>query len=344
MAYPNTSTVYGLAQVIQGEASNPNDQFGVASTIGNRLQLGGWGNSIASIVTPSQFNGGTTSTVPSASALQYAQAIFNGNLTSLGNTGNVTYYSASNFSTNPSAPNYVNPSMQGVAGAGNVLSPGGNSYATGTSRGPSVAGTTLPSLGTSTPDGGDYLTYNNDTYGLAAASGIGSDTPDITDSTFAGLTDADITGNPADAGSGAASTAASALPSDPATAYSGSTSNLVAALGAGGGTPVNITDLPGLDTSVTGAGKAVQTGAGTIASAATNVGKAVTGEATGVVTSLETWLGREVTIFLLAVAGLIMLGVGLTMFGRNHNPMAIVQDASKGLFGGSVSKAARMAI
>ena len=256
MTYPNTNTVLGLAQVIQGEANNPADQFGVASTIANRLSgaFGNFGSTIGSVVTPSQFNGGTTATIPSANATALAQSIFDGNLSQYGNTGNVVYYSASNFSTVRGAANYVNPSMQAVAGAGNTLAPGGNSFSTGSRAGPSLAGTVLPSFGGSSSSG----LGSNPFAGGLDFSDVGG-VPNITDDTFNGITDEDIVG----AGGVSTANASSAdgfslfgTPSTPTGATSGFNSLSPGSSGLGGGSSL-FNDAGGAGDSVTANGAPV---------------------------------------------------------------------------------------
>jgi hypothetical protein len=309
----NINSIPALAGVIQGEAgSDPNEQFAVASTISNRLSglFGNFGGSISSVVSPSAFNG--FSNTPNANATALATAIFNGNnLSQFGNPGNVTFFSASNNSTNPGAANFVNPSMQGVANAGNTVSPGGNSFSTGTSAGPSLGGTVLPQLGATGSASGipginssvsisdDQLTPNL----LSAANqGVGADAPDLTDADFAGLTDADIVGPTSSAAT---------------TAGTSATSAATGAAGAGG-TPINITDLPGADTAIKGAGSSVQSGLSGVATGVTGAANAVAGTAASVINSFESFTSNAFVVIALVVMGVIFVAFGLGMFGKRQ--------------------------
>jgi hypothetical protein len=279
--------VSGLAGVIQGEAgSDPNEQFAVASTISNRLSglFGNFGGSLSSVVSPTAFNG--FSNTPNANATALASAIVNGNnLSSFGNPGNVTFFSASNFSTNPSAANFVNPSMQAVAGAGNIVSPGGNSFSAGTTAGPNLGATVLPQLGGSgasgMASGGDFVSVNP------------------SDSNFDDITGIPVAGVNAPA-------AAVTTPASTATGVAGA-----------GGTPVNITDLSGLDSSVSGAGKAVQSGAGTIGGDVTSAAGGITGTIASAISSLEQYTSSTFVVVALVVMGIIFVAFGLGLFGKN---------------------------
>jgi len=115
-----SSPVQVLASIIQGEANNPADQFGVASVIYNRAQsnYGGYGNDpFAQATAPSQFSAYPNNLqTPSANALNLAQALESGNLSSYGDTGNARFYNAPN--TNPAY----------ASGAGNNYGPGTNQY------------------------------------------------------------------------------------------------------------------------------------------------------------------------------------------------------------------------
>jgi Cell Wall Hydrolase len=83
-----------LAQTIQGEAgSNPANQFAVAATIYNRMQAGnfpGGADPNAIVNAPSQFVG--FNATPNSTAQTFADAIQNGTLPNMGNTGNAVNF------------------------------------------------------------------------------------------------------------------------------------------------------------------------------------------------------------------------------------------------------------
>lgn len=110
-----------LAGIIQGEASNPADQFGVASTIFNRSQAGsfpGGSNPFSVATAPSQFsafpNGMQT---PTPFATQLAQSTIDGTLPSMGNTGNATYYNAAGFAYPSLSNNSYSPTSNAYSDA-----------------------------------------------------------------------------------------------------------------------------------------------------------------------------------------------------------------------------------
>jgi hypothetical protein len=86
----------------------------------------------------------------------------------------------------------------------------------------------------------------------------------------------------------------------------------------GAGTPVDITDLSGLDTDVTGAGKAVQSGATTIGSDTTTAASGLTGTLASAVNSLETYTSSTFVVVALVVMGVIFVAFGLGMFGKQQ--------------------------
>jgi hypothetical protein len=328
------NSVQGLAGVIQGEAgSDPNEQFAVASTISNRLSglFGNFGGSLSSVVSPTAFNG--FSNTPNANATALASAIVNGNnLSSFGNPGNVTFFSASNFSTNPNAANFVNPSMQAVAGAGNTVSAGGNSFSGGTSAGPNLSGTILPQLGGS--GGGNVLSgdfgggaFDGESTGggiatTAAATGGNSFTTnpdgsiDISqfDTPGQSVDFADVPDNLFD-NSSVASPASVA--STGAGVASGASSGAGAAAGAGG-MPITITDLPGADTAITGAGTAVQKGATTAGSDVQTAAGGIAGTLASIINSVETFTSSAFVMVALVVLGAIFIAFGLGIFGKRQ--------------------------
>lgn len=130
----------------------------------------------------------------------------------------------------------------------------------------------------------------------AADAGVGSDTPDLTDADFNGLSDSDIVGASDAAGSGVGSIDASTLASS---------------LGSGAGTPVNITDLPGLDTSLTGASKTVGTDTQQAAGG-------IAGTAASILNSAEQYTSRAFVVIALVLLGALFIAFGLGMFGKRE--------------------------
>lgn len=118
-----------LAQIIQGEARTPADQFGVASTIYNRsIGLpdangtpfssafgGGSYDPVAAATANNQFSAYPNALqTPNANSMALAQALQNGSFPELGNTGNALYYNAAG---------YAYPSL-----SNNSFSPSSNAY------------------------------------------------------------------------------------------------------------------------------------------------------------------------------------------------------------------------
>ena len=119
------SALSTLAGIIQGEASNPADQYGVASTIYNRVQAGFPGSSQGAFgvaTARAQFSAYPNRLgVPSPYATSLAQDLLAGNppgtsTGTYGTTGNALYYNA---------PGY-NPAY--ASGVGNQYGPGTNQY------------------------------------------------------------------------------------------------------------------------------------------------------------------------------------------------------------------------
>ena len=109
-----------LAGIIQGEARSPADQFGVASTIQNRVNAGfpGSQNGALGVATAaSQFSAYPNAMqTPTPYATSLATALVNGNLSDYGSTGNALYYNA---------PGYNSAYASGTA---NNFGPGSNQY------------------------------------------------------------------------------------------------------------------------------------------------------------------------------------------------------------------------
>lgn len=106
------------------------------------------------------------------------------------------------------------------------------------------------------------------------------------------------------------------LPSDPASAV-GSVNAGTLAQSLGGGAPINITDLPGLDTSVTGAGSAIQKGAGTIGTDVQQSAGGIVGTAASIFNNAQTYFSSAVVVVALVILGLVFVAFGLGMFKHN---------------------------
>jgi hypothetical protein len=83
-----------------------------------------------------------------------------------------------------------------------------------------------------------------------------------------------------------------------------------------GGAPVNITNLPGADTAITGAGKAAQSGAGTVGGDITSGVGSLTGTAASAISSLETYTSSAFVVIALVVLGAIFIAFVLGLFGK----------------------------
>ena len=109
-----------LAGIIQGEARSPADQFGVASTIQNRVNAGfpGSQNGALGVATAaSQFSAYPNAMqTPTPYATSLATALVNGNLSDYGSTGNALYYNAPGFNS------------AYASGTANNFGPGSNQY------------------------------------------------------------------------------------------------------------------------------------------------------------------------------------------------------------------------
>lgn len=155
---------------------------------------------------------------------------------------------------------------------------------------------------------GSGVTMNADQsdalFASAANQGIGSDTPNLTDADFAGLQDSDVTDGTA------------ALGNDQGTPNLGGGLNTGAG-GIAGGQPVDITDLPGLDTSVSGAGKAVQQGATTAGSDVQTAAGGIAGTAAGITNALSGYASNALVVVALVLLGLVFVAFGLGMFKHN---------------------------
>ena len=108
------SNISTLAGIIQGEAATPEDQFGVASTIYNRASAGtfpGGSDPLGVATAPGQFSAYPNAMqTPSANATALATSLVNGDLPSLGSTGNATYYNAAGFAYPSLSTNSYGPS------------------------------------------------------------------------------------------------------------------------------------------------------------------------------------------------------------------------------------------
>jgi Cell Wall Hydrolase len=108
-----------LAGIIQGEASQPADQFGVASVIQNRLNAGfpgASGGALGIATAQSQFSAYPNALgTPTPNAIALATALQNGTLSQYGNTGNALYYNAPGFA-------YTNNGTNAYSATSNVYS------------------------------------------------------------------------------------------------------------------------------------------------------------------------------------------------------------------------------
>jgi hypothetical protein len=101
---------------------------------------------------------------------------------------------------------------------------------------------------------------------------------------------------------------------DPISTVAGGATTAATGAAGAGGLAVTVTDLPGLDSSVTGAGKAVQTGAGTIGSSVTGAAGTVTGTVASAINSLETYTSSTFVAVAIAIMGIIFVAFGLGFF------------------------------
>jgi hypothetical protein len=95
---------------------------------------------------------------------------------------------------------------------------------------------------------------------------------------------------------------------------SGTAGTAATGVAGAGGAPINITDLPGADTAITGAGKAIQSGAGTIGSDVTSAAGGITGTIASTINSLETYTSSTFVVVALAVLGIVFVAFGLGFF------------------------------
>jgi hypothetical protein len=82
----------------------------------------------------------------------------------------------------------------------------------------------------------------------------------------------------------------------------------------GGGQPVNITDLPGLDTAVTGAGTAAQKGATQADSDVQAAAGGIVQTAASIFNSAQSYASGAVVVLGLCAMGLVFVAFGLGMF------------------------------
>jgi hypothetical protein len=298
--------IFDLANIIQAEAGTPEGQFAVASTILNRANSGLFGSSDPSVIAnqPGQFAGnlisstgpGNVPSVASPFAQQLATATENGDLSAFGTTGNSLFFQS-------------NQGQASTVVGGASVNIGGNFFSdkagqpTSSFVAPQFGGTgggtvddQFSDLTGELPDDSASLGPNSDPLGSsvsisqeATGSAGTADFGELPDNLFDGSTD------PISTVAGGATTAATGV-------------------AGAGGTPVNITDLTGLDTSVTGAGKAVQTGAGTIGSSVTGAAGTVTGTAASAINSLETYTSSTFVVVALAIMGIVFVAFGLGFF------------------------------
>jgi hypothetical protein len=312
-----------LAQIIAGEAQHGSDadSFGVASTISNRLNspsFSQYGSTALSQATAGgQFsaypNGLGTPTVYQQSL---ADALEQNNLSAFGNTGNATYYNAPGYAYSNNGSNaygsgsnvYSNvfgkqptsafqlPQMNGSTAA---AAANGGDFGGGAFDGESTSGGIAYTTGNT--GGGSYTTAPDGSIDISQFNtpGQSADFGDLPDNIF----DGSSTSDPVGAGVGPLGNVAGG--------------SLISAIGGGGGAPINITDLPGADTAITGAGKAVQTGAGTIGTDVQQSAGGIAGTAASIFNNAQTYFSGAVAIVALVLLGLIFVAFGLGMFKHN---------------------------
>lgn len=327
MAYVGTPSYLGddtstLASIIYGEAGNQGTvgMQAVGAVIANRAStnLNGYGSNIISqALAPNQFQGQSPNYSPQAYAV--AQSVING--TNPDPTGGALYY--------------ANPGASSASWARNLNSSNsvqiGSHYFTNNTNGTPFTGsgaTTANIPGSSLSMGGTE-DQQNATFLSAYNQGVGADTPNLQDSDFDGLSDSDVWGGSSTV-PGSVTNTGGALQGTPnlgggvsQTGTNAATpTNAGQSLGAGGGQPVNITDLPGLDTSVTGAGSAVQQGATTAGTDVETAAGGIAGTAASIFNNLQGYASGAVVVIALVILGLIFVAFGLGMFKHNLLPQA----------------------
>lgn len=195
---------------------------------------------------------------------------------------------AGNFSSNAAAAGYnQNTPLSTLVGNGSTATSAGDPF-----QDIGAAGATDEGPITSDPLGSSVTMGS----GVAPSSNSSLDWSDIGDNTF----DQDLASDPAGAGVGSIDAG-----------------SLAQSLGGGGGAPVNITDLPGLDTSVSGAGKAVQSGATTVGSNIESSAGGIAGTAASIFNAGKGYFSSAVVVIGLIILGLIFVAFGLSMFKHN---------------------------
>lgn len=206
----------------------------------------------------------------------YNQATGNpANLTSLATLQARNPGAYSNFARN--AGSYANTPLSSVLGAG------GNGTVT------------------YNPSGADTATWLS-----AANQGVGQDAPTLTDDDFSGLQDSDVWdgSSPAIANTpGSLGTGGANQPGY----VGGGTNGLGGTIGGTGGAPINITDLPGLDTAVT-------SGAGTVGTDVQQSAGGIAGTAASIFNSFQSYASGALVVTALICLGLIFVAFGLGMF------------------------------
>jgi hypothetical protein len=188
---------------------------------------------------------------------------------------------------------FERPGAQGAAGDSARAATALNNFAGGGASLPddqfSEFTGTLPddsmSIGANADPLGSGVSINQEATGSAGTADFG----DISDSAFDGA-------------------------DDPIATASTSATGAASGVAGAGGTPVNITDLPGADTAITGAGKAVQAGAGTIGSDVTSAAGGITGTAASAINSLEMYTSSTFVVVAIAIMGIVFVAFGLGFF------------------------------
>ncbi len=156
---------------------------------------------------------------------------------------------------------------------------------------------------------GQVLANNGESPGTATPNGLNatlSANENPSDPNYGDITGYNVAGVNAastDAGSGLQGT-----PSLSGGATNGAIGN---PLSSGGGQPVNITDLPGLDTSVT-------SGASTVQSGLTGAAATVANTFASGLNALQTYTSSLFVVVALVVLGVIFIAFGLGLFGKRE--------------------------
>jgi hypothetical protein len=293
-----------VAATIQGEAgSNPANQFAVASTIYNRLQAGGYGNTAFDVVNrPQQFVGTAT---PNATAQNFANAIENGTLPNYGNTGN-----AVNFQSGPTAAR--NGFTQGGANIGGNYFSDRFGAPTSNFSAPQYQG-----AGTQVADGAP-----DSSSGIPAGPGSYTNPENLPRITVTPNPGTATQSGPGPGGTPNVEDAGKA--NDPMTPDTGAAGGAGgAAGGGGGGMPINLMTLgPGTTQPITGWISNIEKAFGGGLDKALKAGGTATANWLG---GLGNWFFRGLLIFL----GILLIAVGLIVLMWDHGGKEVTEKTVK---------------